>query len=317
MTRLPRFDSQTLERGIYLDFEKAEKEKIPQIAGVLIDGEYTCYVVDSRLKGAAEARARRPEERWRYCEAKKLIYSLLDIAEEEGRRIIAYSTFEQDIMVELVGEKNRISSLYLNANSASWFRQNKKTTYKRMQREIKKDKSRWSNTVGLKDFLELPAVGYDDYPRYLKGFKPGKALSGMLSDLASKGNHELVKPSVKKRFTKLHRYNEHDCAGMKHLLEYRLLCDISDSKEKIRSPKKVPVKKKVKSVVQNGYCIRCGERIKKFNVKKPLCWDGGCYNEWAVYSNSEYVEDYCHKCGIVWDTTFDKPLCKPCWRKSR
>lgn len=311
---MPQLDSETLERGIYLDFEQGMNEEIPQIAGVLIDGEYTCYIVDPRLEGAAEdRRVKRRGERWRYREAEELAYSLLNTAEEEGRRIIAYSTAEKITLVELIGEKKRISGLYLNANTASWFRKRRKTTYNRIKREIKRS-GRWRKTVGLKDILGLNFVGYD-YPRNLKNYSPGRALRDMLSSLKERGDHELVPKNVKRRFTQLHRYNMHDCAGMKHLLEYRLSRDISDSEKKGRSPKKAPAKKKTKPRVQKGYCIRCGDRKKKFDVEKPLCWD--CYKEWAIYSNSEYEEDYCHKCGIVWDTTLDKPLCKNCWRKSR
>ena len=74
-----------------------------------------------------------------------------------------------------------------------------------------------------------------------------------------------------------------------------------------------PSKKKAKQRVVKGYCIRCGDR-KKFDALKPLC--RGCYDEWAFYSNPDYEEDCCHKCGRDWGTTIDRPLCTSCWRKS-
>ena len=83
---------------------------------------------------------------------------------------------------------------------------------------------------------------------------------------------------------------------------------------KSKSSAKKTVKKKVKPRVTKGYCIRCGDR-KKFDFKKPLCLD--CYDEWAFYSNPDYEEDCCHKCGRDWGTTIDRPLCTNCWRKSR
>lgn len=90
--------------------------------------------------------------------------------------------------------------------------------------------------------------------------------------------------------------------------------EIAGLEKKVRSLKKTPAKKKAKPKVAKGYCIRCGDR-KKFDFQKPLCRD--CYDEWAFYSNPDYEEDCCHKCGRDWGTTIDRPLCTSCWRKSR
>ena len=88
---------------------------------------------------------------------------------------------------------------------------------------------------------------------------------------------------------------------------------IRELEKLVRSKKKRPAKKARKKTNQ-GYCIRCRRR-KKFEFAKPLC--NGCYDIWVEYSNPDYIEDHCHKCGREWDTTIDTPLCIKCWRKSR
>ena len=90
--------------------------------------------------------------------------------------------------------------------------------------------------------------------------------------------------------------------------------EITDLEKKVRSLKKAPAKKKAKKKAARGYCIRCRNR-KKFEVGRPLCLD--CYDVWVQYSNPDYIEDHCHKCGREWDTSIDRPLCTSCWRKSR
>jgi hypothetical protein len=49
-------------------------------------------------------------------------------------------------------------------------------------------------------------------------------------------------------------------------------------------------------------------------VDKPLC--GDCYKVWAEYMNTDYREQYCHRCGEEAKITVAKPLCRPCYRAS-
>ena len=59
-----------------------------------------------------------------------------------------------------------------------------------------------------------------------------------------------------------------------------------------------------------GRCIRCEEPI-PFDQDRPLCDD--CFKSWKRYENWDYEEDYCHRCGADWDTSYGKPLCRPCY----
>ena len=45
---------------------------------------------------------------------------------------------------------------------------------------------------------------------------------------------------------------------------------------------------------KEGYCIRTGEKI-PFNLNKPFT--NQAYRNWAIFKNSNYPENYCHKTG--------------------
>ncbi len=64
---------------------------------------------------------------------------------------------------------------------------------------------------------------------------------------------------------------------------------------------------------EDGYCIRSRDRI-PFNTEKPLCVD--CFSKWNRYHDEDYAEKFCHSCGKSARTSFAKPLCIACWKKS-
>ncbi len=64
----------------------------------------------------------------------------------------------------------------------------------------------------------------------------------------------------------------------------------------------------------DGYCIRSGHRI-PFNKRDPLC--PSCRRTWDRYKRKNYPEKWCHSCGEPAETSFARPLCIRCWRKSR
>lgn len=66
---------------------------------------------------------------------------------------------------------------------------------------------------------------------------------------------------------------------------------------------------------EDGYCIRCGEKI-KFNPNKPLC--DKCYPIWAKFSDPRYNEKYCHVCrkeDSKHERCYEKPICYSCYKK--
>jgi len=63
-----------------------------------------------------------------------------------------------------------------------------------------------------------------------------------------------------------------------------------------------------------GSCIRCGKSI-PFNLYAPYCPD--CFRVWNKLKNTDYEEEYCHRCGKPNElTTMDRPLCYSCFRRS-
>lgn len=222
MPKIPSIDENLVARGIFLDFEQMMNEEKPQIAGVLINNEHKCYVIDPRLEIVVRDRIdSRKTENWCYSNAEDLLCRLLKLAEDEERHIIGYSNAEKNNMNLILGKEELINRIYYNANMASWFRKRRRITYKRLIKEIKNDNTRWKKTVGLKDLLELEYVGYN-YPKELKRYSPAKALREMMKSLKESENYNLIQKSVKRRFTQIYKYNMHDCFGMKHILMYRL-----------------------------------------------------------------------------------------------
>ena len=64
-----------------------------------------------------------------------------------------------------------------------------------------------------------------------------------------------------------------------------------------------------------GYCIRCEKSI-PYDLKSPYC--SSCYRVWSKFKDSNYEEEYCHKCGTPNEaTTMKRPLCDSCYGKSR
>ena len=63
--------------------------------------------------------------------------------------------------------------------------------------------------------------------------------------------------------------------------------------------------------IRKGICIRC-KRGLDFDPERPLC--DKCYQIWARYSDEEYEEEYCHRCGKEAETSYVKPLCWPCYK---
>ncbi|MBU8896957.1 hypothetical protein KRR26_15160 [Corallococcus sp. M34] len=60
-----------------------------------------------------------------------------------------------------------------------------------------------------------------------------------------------------------------------------------------------------------GHCIRCAEEI-ALKADKPYCRD--CYDEWADWGNPDYLDAFCHSCGVDHPSSMNKPLCRDCYR---
>ena len=65
---------------------------------------------------------------------------------------------------------------------------------------------------------------------------------------------------------------------------------------------------------ENGFCIRC-KAVIPANPGQPYC--KRCYTSWKRYENEEYEENHCHLCGIEYEGTLLKPVCRGCYKKHK
>jgi hypothetical protein len=98
--------------------------------------------------------------------------------------------------------------------------------------------------------------------------------------------------------------------------EYKNHFDRSPQKG-VYKPKEIPNKGLINIILdsvigEEAHCIRCGKRMQKFNLEKPLC--DKCYPIWAKYKDIRYKEKYCHFCCEQKpNISFEKPICKDCY----
>ncbi len=61
-----------------------------------------------------------------------------------------------------------------------------------------------------------------------------------------------------------------------------------------------------------GYCIRCKDSI-RYSIYSPLC--DSCYTVWSNWGDSDYQENFCHRCGKDDSTSKSQPLCNYCFNQ--
>lgn len=66
----------------------------------------------------------------------------------------------------------------------------------------------------------------------------------------------------------------------------------------------------------NGYCIRCGEKI-KLDPEHPYCLEH--YQDWKKFGDTTYEEKkgWCHICGGKNKSSMEKPACSDCYKKNK
>lgn len=69
--------------------------------------------------------------------------------------------------------------------------------------------------------------------------------------------------------------------------------------------------------IDEGFCIRCGEKLSDSEVEsgKTMCRKD--YVAWARHKNEEFPEKFCTTCGQQQKTSFAKPQCWACFEESR
>jgi phosphatidylserine/phosphatidylglycerophosphate/cardiolipin synthase-like enzyme len=102
----------------------------------------------------------------------------------------------------------------------------------------------------------------------------------------------------------------------------QLYNDINDeAKRLIRfSGEKKPIVEKmilkeVTTDTGDGYCIRCGKKI-KMDPKHPYCITD--YQNWKTFKDTSYKEKkgFCHICGRQNVSSMEKPVCMSCYKNN-
>lgn len=94
----------------------------------------------------------------------------------------------------------------------------------------------------------------------------------------------------------------------------RISVDESDFTFKKAVSKKEP-NKDIKMAIE-GFCIRCGTRI-KIDTDHPYCVKD--FRKWIKFSDKTYQErkGVCHICGKPNKSSMEKPVCLDCYKKNR
>jgi phosphatidylserine/phosphatidylglycerophosphate/cardiolipin synthase-like enzyme len=74
--------------------------------------------------------------------------------------------------------------------------------------------------------------------------------------------------------------------------------------------------KEVNTGAGDGFCIRCGKKI-KLDPEHPYCITD--YQKWKKYEDRSYKEKkgFCHICGKQNSSSMEKPVCVSCYKKNR
>ena len=201
-------------RAIWLDFEGGIN-KLPSLAGVLVEGRYSAIILHPDFGSLAKTR------KLVHKSFGDFVGDTLSTASQEERVIAAWSEHELNQMEGF--DDGILKKRYRNANKLVLKFFKDKPTFKKLKKQNKKDKAegkRRNSNVGLKDLLGLDYIPYD-YPDCLESFSPAKTISRMDGQLATHGgNYCKVAIGAKNAFTQLIKYNEHDCKGMACMVDY-------------------------------------------------------------------------------------------------
>ena len=203
------------KNAIYLDFE-GNLNKPPTYAGTVIDASYSGTFFEPIFESVAKNKKLELSTLQTFSE------EIVHRAQTEKRVILAWSKHELGLLDQLTPE---ITKHYRDANKLvmKFFKEKRKPTIKNLKKQIKdkKEKGEWGPArIGLKDLLKLDYVDYN-YPSHLSDFSPGTSLREVRNQLENKKPlYKNLSRGAKAYLTDLIKYNEHDCRGMQHLIEY-------------------------------------------------------------------------------------------------
>jgi hypothetical protein len=202
------------QRAVYIDFEclkgQPPKPPHPALLGVLVGSEGESFeqtITDARLSPAKVA-----NKRCRVATASDAVRSLLSQAKEEKRRIVGWSLFDRDRLIDACPDrKDDINAVYMNAlKLARPWRQAIHPGFP-IERE---------DPFAPKHTLDKYATlaGYQ-VTAALRNATPAKWLRHTLDQLhATRGNYRQTTKQTKRDWHHLLEYNRHDCLALRHIV---------------------------------------------------------------------------------------------------
>lgn len=182
------------QRAIYVDFE-GFKGRPPSLLGILVDGDLSQVVLDSRLTAAATATG------CLTADIQDVARNLKQWCQLAGRKLVAYSQHELDVFSQYAGVD--FYDEYRDARMIA----------KRWWNICRRGAPRHDN--GLKTFLK--AIGRP-HPTYFGEHKATSRLRAVLAMLKKRKKYEALASAMKAEWRMLLDYNSHDCHGMKTLV---------------------------------------------------------------------------------------------------
>jgi hypothetical protein len=195
--------------AVYVDFEGTEADPA-QLLGVLTpDGEFTQFVLNSRLGSAALARSRASGTG--HCVIATIDEAVEHIARylDAGTVVAAWSRHEYDVIMDAASPSPSKTAVLSALRDA-------KATAKRWKRrehpDVQWTRIRYRGINTLDRFMNL--VGYDVPSAFGPGLT-GKRLRRVHQQLEAKHSYDRITPTTKAQWTKLLEHNRHDCVGMR------------------------------------------------------------------------------------------------------
>jgi hypothetical protein len=222
-SRSSLLDVSLLERAVYVDFE-GNANRPPTFVGALCGGEFEQVVLEDTFSCVCGSYAPRPhsapdgyQARLPHCGRAVLRTQTLELftrelvarCQQEGRRIVAWSRYEKDLLVAAVPDLTAaIAALYVDAKQQAkpW-----KTCF---HRNVRFMRTRRGGRHKLKSYL--PLIGYH-LESYFGHEQAGPRIEFVRRQLLKTGDYASITRTAKGKWTKVLDYNWHDCYGLREL----------------------------------------------------------------------------------------------------
>ncbi|MEE3232526.1 MAG: hypothetical protein VX294_00035 [Candidatus Latescibacterota bacterium] len=216
-----------VERAIYFDFEglgpsKNNPDPPPLLAGVLCEGDYQVFVLDTQLSDLTN------EQEIRYQSLEKFCSTVLSKARQEDRRLICWSWYDLEVFRNQNFPPENIG---FDVKIPFDKERKKDSTLKKVYQDYKKNKDKYRQkglAAATKKALRpkahslltlvAAALGKPRPPSFGAGLV-GKWLRSMIAQSQRQVPYQSWWPSAIKNVRKLLNHNRHDCCATKYVLK--------------------------------------------------------------------------------------------------